>query len=275
MDVSRLFQGVFELDKGQTSAWISARLSKDELIEKALFEVAFSDGIYLVSSAGLVFRFDLPFFQTDVYYKYILDLEAQGWSDVPFDCDLAKINPERLDRIAKEVDVGRDPWSNLKDDQGFCSPNLFFDRDTYCISLNVYRLLEQASGGYLSKFIAIANPEQMQPFDGWSICVTDQTAEKLSTEKMRHQYREILVCDALQLEKADLKPNTEVSTTGIGRPKISLIAARAFLKHYSLDRRPPWKEAVLQLKESDGLEVSARTLQRGLQELFEDKTTSE
>jgi hypothetical protein len=71
LDVSRLFQGVFELDKGQTSAWISARLSKDELIEKALFEVAFSDGIYLVSSAGLVFRFDLPFFQTDVYYKYI------------------------------------------------------------------------------------------------------------------------------------------------------------------------------------------------------------
>lgn len=274
MDLDSFFTSVFELDKGKTSAWMAKTLSTDELLEKVILEAAFEGGFILSSPSGQIMKMDVPFFISDTNFYHIMNSNPEFFSE---DCNHfspTHIYPDRRSKITKLKDDGKDPWWELRNQRGFCSINYYYDRDTYCISLEVYRRLEAVSHGYMSTETLRVQEPFIRPLEGWSICVTDEVAEYLSPTQIFERFRLKALCEALQLDEKDYKPIEQKSRNTVGRPKVSMAAAQAFLKHYSLDDRPSWKEAINKIRMHDGLDVSVRTLQRGLKEISDDKKRS-
>jgi hypothetical protein len=274
MDLDRMFELVFEENTGSVSAWMAKTLSTDELIEKFLFEKAFEGGLFLSSPSAQIMKIDVPFFISTENYHHIMHSTPEFFSENHNHFEPTHINPQRLSKANELINEGKDPWWELRDDQGFCSMNYYYDRKTYSISLEVYNRLEAVSEGYMFIETPHVKPSFIRPLEGWSICVTDETAEQLSPENLFERLRLKVFCDAFQLDEKDYDPRNQKTSNAIGRPKISVDAAQAFMRHYSLEDRPSWKEAINRLRTDDGLEVSVRTLQRGLKEISDDKSRS-
>lgn len=274
MDLDSLFPFVFELDKGATSAWVAKTLSTDELIEKVILETAFDGGIFLSSPSGQIMKMDVRFFVSDTNFHHIMNSTPEFFSGGYDQSEATHIFPERRSEITKLTEEGKDPWWELRNHHGFCSINYYYDRDTYCISLEVYRRLEAVSHDDMSTETLRVQEPFIRPLEGWSVCVTDEVALDLSPTKLLERFRIKVLCEALQLDAKEYYPTHKKTSNVIGRPKISVAAAQAFLRHYSLDDRPSWKEAINKIRMDDGLDVSVRTLQRGLKEIVDDKKRS-
>jgi hypothetical protein len=273
-DFEELFKWIFEIDDGNISNWMARTLSSDELIEKVMFEVAFSEGLFLSSPSGQIVNFDVEFFKSDTNFNHILNSTPEFFDNEFRHYDSTRIYPERLTKIDDLKRAKKDPWWELRNDCGFCSINYYYDRDNYCISLDVFQKIERVSHGYMSTETLRVKECSIKPFEGWAICVLDSVAEQLSPTRLREKFVLKLICEALNLDEEDYETKPPLTTNNVGRPNISIAAAKSFMKHFSLDKKPSWKEAIAKIKEEDGLEVSVRTLQRGLKQLSDDKSKS-
>ena len=274
MDLDGMFETTFELDDGARSARMAKTLSTDELIEKVLLEKAFEGGLFASSPSGKIMKIDVPFFISTDDLQYVMNLAPEFFSKDYSHFEPTHINPQLLSDTIKLTSEGKDSWLALREHRGFCSMNYYYDRKTYCISLEVYNRLEEVSQGCMFIQTPYVKPAVIRPLEGWSICVTDKSAEQLSPENLFGSFRLKALCDAFLLDEKEYAPRNQKTLNAVGRPKISDTAAQAFLKHYSLENRPSWKEATNRLLKEHGLEVSVRTLQRGLREVFDDKNQS-
>ena len=222
----------------------------------------------LISINLIIFDFDVEFFKSDTNFNLILNSTPEFFDNEFRHYDSTRIYPERLTKIDDLKRAKKDPWWELRNDCGFCSTNYYYDRDIYCISLDVFQKIERVSHGYMSTETLRVKECSIKPFEGWAICVLDSVAERLSPTRLREKFVLKLICEALNLDEEDYETKPPLTTNNVGRPNISIAAAKSFMKHFSLDKKPSWKEAIAKIKEVDGLEVSVRTLQRGLKQLF-------
>ena len=274
MDIDGVFEITFDIGDGAMSTWMAKTLSTDELIEKVLLEKAFEGGLFVSSPSGQIMKIDVPFFVSTDNFFHVMQSVPEFFSETYFYFEPTHIHPQRLSDATKLTKEGKDPWRELREHQGFCSMNYYYDRQTYCISLEVYNRLEAVSEGYSLIETPYVKPAVIRPLEGWSICVTDEAAEQLLPENLIDSFRLKALCEAFQLDEKEYGPRNRKTSNKVGRPKISIDAAQAFLRHYSLEDRPSWKEAINRLRTVDGLEVSVRTLQRGLKEISDDKNQS-
>ena len=274
MDLERMFEMTFDEVDPANSTWMAERFSTDELIEKVLLEKAFESGLFVSSPSGKIMKIDVPFFASVDYFFDVMHSVPEFFNGKCRHFEPTCINPQRFSEITKLKKEGKDPWREMREHQGFCSMNYYYDRQTYCISLEVYNRLEAVAPGFFFIETPYVKPEVIRPLEGWSICVTDEAAEQLLPENLIDGLRLKTLCEAFQLDEKDYIPRTRQTSNTVGRPKISINAAQAFLKHFSLEDRPSWKEAINRLRTVEGLEVSVRTLQRGLKEIYDDKSQS-
>ena len=274
MNLDRMFELMFDEGNPAESTWMAERFSTDELIEKVLLEKAFEGGLFVSSPSGKIMKIDVPFFTSVDYFFHVMQSVPEFFNEQCRHFEPTCINPQRFSEITKLKKEGKDPWWEMREHQGFCSMNYYHDRQTYCISLEVYNRLESVSQGYMFVETPYVKPEIIRPLEGLSICVTDEAAEQLLPENLIDSLRLKALCEAFQFDEKDYITQNQQASNTIGRPKISIDAAQAFLKHYSLEDRPSLKEAINRLRTVDGLEVSVRTLQRGLKEISDDKSQS-
>ncbi len=140
------FKSIFELDAGVTSTWMVRNFSTAELIEKVLFELAFETDIFLASLEGKLMKIDAPFFISQDCFDHIHKYAPAFFSEGHFSS--THIDPKRKARIDEILSEGKDPWWELRNARGFCSMNYYYDRDVYCISLNVLDTIRAVDNYY-------------------------------------------------------------------------------------------------------------------------------
>lgn len=262
--ISRLF----DIQNGLLSAWMAKHLTKNELIERVVFEGAYSMGLFMCAPDGRLLKLEVPIFQgTDYWteidrYKSVFLEDDYDYSSNTF---IARAELDKIDELLSE---GKDPWFTTKDNAGFTTLNYHFSRVDYSISAEVFKDILRLSqytwpfGGRLS-----VRSEKIQPFEGWSLCVSDETASSLTTDLLRKKFVVKVLAMIFDEEESSLEEKEDTTSVSVGRPRVRDEAAQAFLKYFSLTDKPTWKEAARILKDRDGINISPRSLQRGVSEL--------
>lgn len=269
LNLDSLFKFVFEEDDGALSARLAAQFSKAEVFERAVIHLLNGCQLYMCSPDGGTFRLDANIFDNRVHYLYLEDdpLFDTKYFECVYDWPTAK------KIITDNLDLGRDPWKESFDQIGFTSINLFYDRQNYLVHCKNYRDIQ---GYYLIELSCFGQPLEIEAIEGFanqSLCIKCADAEFLNLEKLRESIFKIVFDAALGPGSFDeCIPQKEARPSKVGRPSVKQDAAQAFLKHFEIDNHPPWKEVVNVLQEKEGIDVSDRSIKRGLHQINLDKT---
>lgn len=247
--------------------------SKKELIEKVVFENAFSSGLFVCSPEGQLLKMEIPFFRSQDCFHHLNNSTPEFFDENYEYADASGFIVGRLKEISDFLDHNNDPWFELRNAQYFCSINYFYNRLDYTISTKVYKTIERITSEFVGETL-YTSEHVMRPFNRWAICVSEDSAKSLSFDKLKSKYTTCLHQEIEGKNSQTVYAERENIRNGPGRPPKLVEAARAFFRHFTMDNRPSWKEVLIILEDKEGIIVHARTLKRGIDKYLEDKTSA-
>jgi hypothetical protein len=154
-----------------------------ELFEAAVHESLGQFKIHACHPDVGVWRFGFPVFPNLIGNRHLFttdEHDVKTYNGVTLDW------PSHEEKIAGLVQKKIDPWSETFLELPHTSPNLFYDRDTYTISLMVHDIIAQKHryGLALSYFGYPFEPKDIRPFEGWALCIGSEFSISMFHEKL-------------------------------------------------------------------------------------------
>lgn len=270
LDLESLFSFSFERNEGKRSAYLAKIYSQREVLERTFFQLIIGFEMFVCSSKGDVFKLDIPLHLNLIQFHHLMkwpELDTQ-YFDHYIDW------PSYEKDIETAIENGHDPWLKSFYDMPNTSVNLFYSRETFLVEDREFSRLQSCCNGM---FFPEAHgypysEKEVRAFNGWSLCLKAEDVSSITQEAVKEIFFRIVFEAEFGPDSFAEYYNSRKDITGtIGRPPKKQVAAEAFLRHFEWDNKPNWKLVQKVLLEKEGLDVSPKTIKRGLDEMGGDK----
>ncbi len=224
---------------------------------------------FICSPGGEILRLDGPFHLNLIQWHYLKRV-PDFYQDY-FECFIDWPSFER--EIEAILESGKDPWRETFFDCPNTSINLFYARGTFLVDSTEYTRLNSSFGGLLvpEEYGYPFDEKTVQDFSGWSLCLRDADVSSITRESVKTTFFKIMFEAVFGWEAYNEFESLRETKTNVGRPQKKLAAAEAYLRHFDIDQKPNWKLVQRVLLEKEGLDVSPKTIKRGLSEMAGDQ----